>query len=95
MTENSGGLPASAANPGGIKQAVRQAKLRAEIARETSPFLTSKEAAFYLGLADITLRGMRRKGTGPRCRKHGRDWRYHIDDLEAWSLAATRGGTHG
>jgi len=28
---------------------------------------------------------MRQAGTGPRCRLHGRTWRYHIDDIECWS----------
>ncbi|WP_395335116.1 helix-turn-helix domain-containing protein [Novosphingobium sp. BL-8H] len=69
-------------------------EIRAREARETCPFLTTKEAAFFLGLAVVTLAAMRRKGTGPKCRRHGRDWRYHIDDLEAWSLSDTVGGAH-
>lgn len=67
---------------------------RARAAREDCPFLTSKEAAFYLGLAVVTLKGMRRKGTGPKCRKHGRDWRYHIEDLDAWSHSTSTGEGH-
>ena len=67
---------------------------RAQEARSDCPFLTAKEAAFYLGLAVITLKGMRKKGTGPKCRKHGRDWRYHIADLDAWSLSNAAGGVH-
>lgn len=72
----------------------KSARERARAARETCPFLTAKEAAFHLGLAVVTLKEMRRKGTGPKCRKHGRVWRYHIDDLEAWSLANAVGGCH-
>lgn len=68
---------------------------RAQVARETCPFLTAKQAAFHLGLAYSTLKAMRLKGTGPLCRLHGRTWRYHIDDIEAWSKARTRGGGHG
>lgn len=68
---------------------------RAQSARKTCPFLTTKQAAFHLGLAPITLRKMRADGRGPRCRLHGRTWRYHIDDLEDWSAAHARGERHG
>lgn len=64
---------------------------RARVARETCPFLTAKQTAFHLGLAPNTLRDMRVRGTGPLCRKHGRTWRYHIDDIEAWSKARAKG----
>jgi hypothetical protein len=66
---------------------------RAARARTTCPFLTAKQAAFHLGLAASTLKGMRARGRGPRCRLHGRAWYYHIDDLEAWSVARTKGGS--
>lgn len=66
------------------------ADLRAEAARSNCPFLTAKEAAFHLGIAYNTFRCMRQKGTGPKGRKHGANWRYHIDDIEAWSLAGSR-----
>jgi hypothetical protein len=65
---------------------------RAQAARETCPFLTTKQTAFHLGLAYSTLKKMRLKGKGPRCRLHGRTWRYHIDDIEAWSKAHAHGG---
>lgn len=65
---------------------------RAAIARETCPFLTTKQAAYYLGLAHITMRRMRAAGIGPKCRMHTRAWRYHIDDLDAWSAHRARGG---
>jgi len=68
---------------------------RAQAARETCPFLTAKQAAFHLGLSPSTLKAMRAAGKGPRCRLHGRAWRYHIDDLEAWSMAHAKGGAHG
>lgn len=68
---------------------------RAQAARETCPFLTAKQAAFHLGLAYSTLKRLRQTGTGPKCRLHGRTWRYHIDDIEAWSAARARGGDHG
>jgi hypothetical protein len=68
--------------------------LRAQFARKTCPFLTAKQAAFHLGLAYSTLKRLRRTGGGPRCRLHGRTWRYHIDDIERWSVGRTRGGDH-
>ncbi len=68
---------------------------RAQAARETCPFLTAKQAAFHLGLAYSTLKRLRQAGTGPKCRLHGRTWRYHIDDIEAWSAARARGGDRG
>jgi len=68
---------------------------RAQKARETCPFLTAKQAAFHLGLASSTLKGMRAAGRGPACRLHGRAWYYHIDDIEAWSNARRKGGDHG
>lgn len=68
---------------------------RARAAREACPFLTAKQTAFHLGLAYSTLKTMRRTRSGPACRLHGRTWRYHIDDIEAWSRAHLRGGEHG
>jgi excisionase family DNA binding protein len=58
---------------------------RAAEARKGSPFLSTREAAFYLGLSFRTLEKMRLTGNGPRFRKHGRFVRYHIADLDAWS----------
>lgn len=65
---------------------------RAQRARQSSPFLTAKQAAFHLGLAASSLKGMRLEGRGPACRLHGRAWYYHIDDIEAWSNARKQGG---
>lgn len=60
---------------------------RALAARKGSPFLSSKEAAFYLSLKPHTLIKMRMRGEGPKFRRHGRHIFYHIDDLDAWSRA--------
>jgi hypothetical protein len=68
---------------------------RAAAARRACPFLTAKQTAFHLGLAYSTLKAMRAAGKGPLCRLHGRTWRYHIDDIEAWSKAQAKGGGHG
>lgn len=68
---------------------------RAQRARTICPFLTTKQAAFHLGLAASSLKGMRIEGRGPACRLHGRAWYYHIDDIEAWSTARRMAGDHG
>ena len=68
------------------------AAARAQVARTVCPFLTAKQTAFHLGLGVGALKRMRADGRGPLCRMHGRTWRYHIDDIEAWPAARTRGG---
>ena len=45
---------------------------RAEQARKESPFLTTAQAASYVGLSRRTLEKMRITGNGPAYRKHGR-----------------------
>lgn len=67
---------------------------RARIARTSCPYLTAKQAAFHLGIGYSTLRAMRAAGTAPVGRRHGRTWRYHIDDLEAWSAKRSGGAGH-
>ncbi|HML92970.1 helix-turn-helix domain-containing protein [Methyloceanibacter sp.] len=64
--------------------------IRAAKAKKGSPFLNTAQAAFYVGLSRRTLEKMRLTGGGPRFRKHGRYVRYHIDDLDAWSLGERR-----
>ncbi|AUN32733.1 helix-turn-helix transcriptional regulator [Niveispirillum cyanobacteriorum] len=66
---------------------------RAAKARKGSLFLNTAQAAFYIGLSHRTLEKMRLTGGGPRFRKHGRYVRYHIDDLDAWSLGERRDST--
>ncbi|RWA67408.1 helix-turn-helix domain-containing protein [Mesorhizobium sp.] len=58
---------------------------RAARAKKGSPFLSTAQAAFYIGLSQRTLEKMRLKGGGPKFRKHGRYVRYHIDELDHWS----------
>lgn len=58
---------------------------RAAKAKKGSPFLSTAQAAHYIGLSPRTLERMRRTGRGPRFRKHGRYVRYHIAELDAWS----------
>ncbi len=67
--------------------------MRAATAKRGSPFLNTAQAAFYIGLSRRTLEKMRLTGAGPRFRKHGRYVRYHIADLDAWSLGERRNST--
>ena len=58
---------------------------RASRAKKGSPFLSTEQAAFYLGLSARKLQQMRREESGPVFRRHSRYVRYHIDDLDEWS----------
>ena len=60
---------------------------RAARAKKGSPFLSTEQSAFYLGLSARKLQAMRADGGGPLFRRHGRYVRYHIDDLDHWSSA--------
>lgn len=62
------------------------AAARAARALAGSPFLNTEQAAFYLRISVRTLQEYRSAGIGPRCRRYARRVRYHIDDLDAWSL---------
>ena len=66
---------------------------RAADAKKGSPFLTTDQAARYVGLSRQALEKMRRQGRGPRFRKHGRYVRYHIADLDEWSNAHRKNAT--
>jgi hypothetical protein len=61
---------------------------RAARAKKGSPFLSTEQAAFYLGLSARKLQQMRANGIGPKFRRHSRYVRYHIDDLDSWSGAS-------
>jgi len=58
---------------------------RAARAKKGSPFLSTEQAAFYLGLSARKLQAMRAAAAGPAYRRHSRYVRYHIDDLDSWS----------
>jgi hypothetical protein len=58
---------------------------RATRARKGTPFLSTEQAGFYLGLSARKMQALRAEGAGPRFRRHSRYVRYHIDDLDAWS----------
>jgi hypothetical protein len=59
--------------------------MRAARAKKGCPFLSTEEAAFYLGLSARKLQAMRAAGHGPGFRRHSRYVRYHIEDLDRWS----------
>jgi len=63
---------------------------RAARAKKGSPFLSTEQAAFYLGLSARKLQQMRAAGDGPGFRRHSRYVRYHIDDLDRWSKGEDR-----
>jgi len=68
---------------------------RASQAKKGSPFLSTEQAGFYLGLSARKMQSMRADGTGPPFRRHSRYVRYHIDDLDDWSRATGRAAAHG
>ena len=68
--------------------------VRAARARKGTPFLSTDQAAFYLGLSARKLQQMRKVGTGPLFRRHSRYVRYHINDLDDWSRGVTNQAAH-
>lgn len=58
---------------------------RAARATRGSPFLNTEQAAAYLKMSARLLKHLRKNGSGPVFRRHSRNVRYHIEDLEAWS----------
>lgn len=57
------------------------------------PFLTTVEAADYLGLQRTTLEAWRCRGGGPAFVKLGRAVRYRRADLDAWIDSRVRANT--
>lgn len=68
---------------------------RAARAKKGSPFLSTEQAGFYLGISPRKMQSMRSAGTGPPFRRHCRYVRYHIDDLDRWSDGSGRPPGHG
>ncbi len=58
-----------------------------------SPFLSTKQAAEYLGLSHRTLEKLRVVGGSPEYRKHGQRVLYAREDLQAWSDERRRRST--
>jgi len=82
-TRVGGGAGVAAMDAGGALP--RTANARAQRAKKGSPFLSTEQAGFYLGLSARKMQELRVAGTGPRFRRHSRYIRYHIDDLDSWS----------
>ncbi len=74
---------------GGVRDDLHQAR---EAARG-SPYLSSKEAARYLGFNHRSLQNLRRRGGGPRFVRFGRQVRYHIRDLVAYGVSPAGHGS--
>lgn len=62
--------------------------VRAAPAKRASPFPSTEQADFYLGMSARRLQQMRALTIGSIFVRHGRYARYHIDDLETWSLGS-------
>lgn len=65
---------------------------RAARAKKGSPFLNTEQAGHYLDLSPRKLQKLRAAGEGPRVRRHSKHLRYHIDDLDAWSVGQAQQG---
>ena len=60
------------------------------VAATTPHYLTTPDAAVYLGLSARTLEKHRCFGTGPVFRRLGGRIVYAIDDLDAWAESCRR-----
>ena len=67
--------------------------IQSSASKNGSPYLNTLQAANYVRLSHKTLEKMRVVGGGPVFRKHGRYVRYHIADLDRWSMAHAREST--
>ena len=56
-------------------------------------YMTTKQAAAYLGLSHRTLESYRSKGGGPVFHYFGRRVLYLLDDLRAWAAERRRSST--
>jgi hypothetical protein len=74
----------------GMKLNTDVAVVRVTNVKKASPYLSTSQAAFYVGLSPRTLETMRALAGGPKYRRHGRQCRYHIDDLDAWSASHSK-----
>lgn len=60
---------------------------------QNQAFLTTRDAAEYLGMKPQTLEAWRCRGDGPRFVKLGRSVRYRQSDLDQWIESRTRSNT--
>lgn len=65
--------------------------MKSNTAQIASPWLTTEQAAEYLGIGPRLLSEMRATNTGPTYRRVGvKLVRYHRDALDAWMEAKAR-----
>jgi Helix-turn-helix domain len=67
----------------------RNSKIREYLLPPDQQLLTPKEAAEFLGLAEITLARMRARGDGPHFARVGRSCRYSLAALRAYVKGRT------
>lgn len=60
--------------------------------RDRAQYISTPEAAEYLGLSDSYLNKARHFGTGPKYVRFGRAIRYDLNALEAWARARSVAG---
>lgn len=63
------------------------AKAKQQVKGSNPSYMTTYEAADFLGFTAGTLRVWRSQGKGPNYYKVGSTVRYEMDDLEAWKNA--------
>lgn len=66
------------------------AKAKRQVKGSKPSYMTTNEAADFLGFTAGTLRVWRSLGKGPSYYKVGNAVRYEMDDLEAWKNANTK-----
>lgn len=66
-------------------------RIKARAPRADAEWLTSAEAAYYLGVTPQTLYRWRWLGTAPRAQGDGALVRYRRADLDAWLCDRTQG----
>lgn len=73
-----------------IIEAIRRA-IRDELAKPVSPWLSTTQAAEYLGSSPATLKNWRSSGEGPSYHTcNGRLIRYHREDLDRFVRTGAR-----
>lgn len=68
-----------------------------KLVRRHHPWLTTAEAAAYIGRKQRTLVSWRALGKGPTPVQKGKLFHYHLDVLDAWTATKTllSSGSHG
>lgn len=72
---------------------LRRSPPKARAPRADAEWLSTAEAAYYLGVATQTLYKWRWLGEGPPAARAGRVVRYRRTELDAWLRGRAQGGT--